>query len=75
MSIKQKILTFLLAVTLVFLIANYLSIPTLADHATCSSGFCRCECSGYNCICSAGGGSCSCDCVISKDDCDFIFIF
>lgn len=75
MSIKQKVFTFLLAITLVFLIANYLSLPALAGFAKCSSGFCSCECEGYGCTCTAGGGNCSCECSgSSKDECEFIFI-
>ncbi len=59
---KQLTLTIILLSLLVFGLLNLLSLPVLADGASCYSEKCRCSCTGQRCSCSAGGGSCYCTC-------------
>ena len=67
---KRYLVTFILAAVLVFMVVNYISVPVLADSASCTSGSCSCSCSGADCECSASGGTCTCECAgLSKSSC------
>lgn len=67
---KKFILPIVLFAMLVFLTANALIVPALADSASCESGGCSCTCSGSACRCEASGGSCTCRCPGSSAHCD-----
>ncbi len=65
---KNLILAAVLTVVLSLLIVNFISLPVLADTASCGSGSCTCRCVGVDCNCASGGGECDCWCQAGEYD-------
>ncbi len=59
---KHKVLTVFLSIILVIIVINYISLPVLADSASCISGKCKCDCAGISCTCTGEDGNCTCAC-------------
>jgi len=65
-KMKKGFMTMILLLVVGFLGINWISLPSLADFANCTSGECNCSCKGTECSCSSGQGNCSCSCVVGN---------